>query len=78
MSSQNYFATLNAIDGSKHVEKSCHLGSGPLWRSVAMQNGTDLEPAARAAYAKIPIWQGVDLDAYRGKSREEVRVSTVA
>ena len=28
------------------------------------------------AYAKVPELQGLDLSAYRGKAREEVRVST--
>lgn len=27
------------------------------------------------AYAKIPALQGLDLDAYRGKAREEIRVT---
>jgi hypothetical protein len=31
--------------------------------------------AGNVAYAKIPALAGVDLNAYRGKSREEVRVT---
>ena len=28
------------------------------------------------AYAKIPVLQGLDLNSYRGKAREKVRVTT--
>ena len=31
--------------------------------------------AGAVAYAKVPQLQGLDLTAYRGKSREEVRIS---
>ena len=33
--------------------------------------------AGSVAYAKIPALQGLDLDKYRGKSREEVRVTAI-
>ena len=32
--------------------------------------------AGNVSYAKVPCLQGVDLNCYRGKTREEVRVTT--